>query len=187
MKNNNNIMLILVGVFLLVAIAVVSIKIVNQEKGAESLSVQQNFVLKSIDGTAFNLNMDKKKIIIEGMENKIVFLKVFGWDCKFCMKEVPELIELKESLPDKFAVLAIEAQNNSKDLSLSNIKKYGINYPIILGENNDKFYRYLQEHYGWTGIIPLTIVISTKGDVLAFELGQKSYSLSELFKASLEK
>ena len=187
MKNNNNIMLILVGVFLLVAIAIVSIKIVNQDTGSESLLVKQKFVLQSTDGTAFNLNMDKKKIIIEGMENKIVFLKVFGWDCKFCMKEVPELIKLKESLPDKFAVLAIEAQKSSKDLALSNIKKYGINYPIVLGESHDKFYRYLQEQYGWTGIIPLTIVISTKGDVLAFELGQKSYSLSELFKASLEK
>jgi len=187
MKKNNNIILLLLGIFLLIAIAIVSVKILDQEKVSEPLSPKQNFVLESINGKKFNLKTDTKKIIIEGMENKIVFLKVFGWDCKFCMKEVPELIKLKESLSDKFAVLAIEAQNNSKNLSLNNIKKYGINYPIILGENQEKFYRYLQEQYGWTGIIPLTIVISTKGDILAFELGQKSYSLSELFKASVEK
>jgi thiol-disulfide isomerase/thioredoxin len=187
MKKNNNIILLLLGIFLLIAIVIVSVKILDQEKVFEPLSPKQDFVLESIDGKIFNLKTDTKKIMIKGMENKIVFLKVFGWDCKFCMKEVPELIELKESLPNKFSVLAIEAQNSTRDLSLNNIKKYGINYPIILGENQDKFYKYLQEQYGWTGIIPLTIVISTKGDVLAFELGQKSYSLSELFKASIEK
>jgi thiol-disulfide isomerase/thioredoxin len=187
MKKNHNIMLILLGILLLVAIAVVSIKILDQDKENELLSPKQTFHLTAIDGTTFTLKTDKKKIVIEGMENKIVFLKVFGWNCQFCMKEIPELIELKTSLPNKFAVLAIEAQNTPKDVSLENIKKYGINYPVIQGEKQEKFYRYLQEQYGWTGIIPLTIVLSTQGDVLAFELGQKSYSLSELFKASLEK
>jgi thiol-disulfide isomerase/thioredoxin len=187
MKKNNNIILLLLGLFLLIAIAVVSIKILDQKKVSEPLSPKQNFVLTSINGGSFNLHTDTKKIVIDGMENKIVFLKVFGWNCQFCMKEVPELIELKQSIPEKFAVLAIEAQKSTKEDSLEKIKKYGINYPIILGKDQDKFYRYLQEQYGWTGIIPLTIVISTKGDVLAFELGQKSYSLSELFKASLEK
>jgi thiol-disulfide isomerase/thioredoxin len=187
MKKNNNIMLIFLGIFLIIAIVLVYIKILDQDKVLAPLSSSQNFALKSIDGTVFNLKTEKKKILIEGMENKVVFLKVFGWDCNFCMKEVPELIELQGSLSDKFSVIAIEAQNHSENISLKNIKKYGINYPIILGKNQDKFYRYLQEQYGWTGIIPLTIVISTKGDVLAFELGQKSYSLSELFKASLEK
>jgi len=187
MKKNNNIILILLGIFLLVAIAVVSIKILDQENISKPLSSKQKFTIKAVDGTIFNLTTETKKIIIEGMENKIVFLKVFGWDCQFCMKEVPELIKLQDSLSDKFSVIAIEAQNHTLDTSLKNIKKYGINYPIVLGDGQDKFYRYLQEQYGWTGIIPLTIVISTKGDVLAFELGKKSYSLSELFKASLEK
>jgi len=182
----NNITLILLGLFLIVAIVLVSIKIINQDKVSTYLSSEQTFILKAIDGTVFNLKAEKKKIMIEGMENKIVFLKVFGWDCTFCMKEVPELIELQETLSDKFAVVAIEAQNHSRDKSKSEIEKHGINYPIIFGQNQDEFYRYLQEQYGWTGIIPLTIVLSTKGDVLAFELGKKSYSLSELFKSSLE-
>ncbi len=183
----NNILFILLGIFLLISIIFISIKIIDQDQKQTPLSAKQNFTLNSIDGKSFNLKTEKKKIIIDGMENKIVFLKVFGWDCKFCMKEVPQLIELKNTISDKFAVLAIEAQNHTLDTSLVNIKKYGINYPIILGKDQDMFYRYLQEQYGWTGIIPLTIVLSTKGDVLAFELGKKSYSLSELFKASLEK
>ena len=187
MKKNNNMLLIVVGISLIIAIVFISIKIMEQDKVLLPFSSNGNFVLKSTDGTLFNLKTEKKKIMIEGMENKIVFLKVFGWECKFCMKEVPELIELQNRLSDKFAVIAIEAQNHSLDTSLSEIKKHGINYPIILGQNQDKFYMYLQEQYGWTGIIPLTIVLSTKGDVLAFELGKKSYSLSELFKASLEK
>jgi thiol-disulfide isomerase/thioredoxin len=162
-------------------------KIVDQDKKEPPLLAKQNFTLSSIDGKVFNLKTDAKKIFIKGMENRIVFLKVFGWDCQFCMKEVPELIDLQDRLSDKFAVLAIEAQNHTLEKSLENVEKYGINYPVVLGKNQEKFYRYLQEQYGWSGIIPLTIVISTKGEVLAFELGKKSYSLSELLKASMEK
>jgi len=187
MKKNNNIILILLGIFLIVAITLVSIKILDQDKVSTPLAPEQHFEMHATDGSVFNIKTEKKKIKIDGLENKIVFLKVFGWDCKFCMKEVPELVELQNTLSEQFSVLAIEAQNHSLDNSLENIEKYGINYPIILGDDQERFYRYLQEQYGWTGIIPLTIVLSTKGDVLAFELGKKSYSLSELFKASLEK
>ena len=66
------------------------------------------------------------------MENKVVFLKVFGWDCTFCMKEVPELIKLKNSLPEAFDVIAIEAQEHSADEAKKFIEEYGINYPIVL-------------------------------------------------------
>ena len=182
----NTILLILLGISLLVSIALVSIQLVNQEKIEPALSSEEQFTFKTVNGTTFNLKTEKKRMMIEGMENKIVFLKVFGWNCTFCMKEVPELIKLQESLSDKFTVLAIEAQNHSRDTSLKEIEKHGINYPIILGQDQDKFYRYLQEQYGWSGIIPLTIVLSEKGDVVAFELGKKSYSLSELFHASLD-
>jgi peroxiredoxin len=95
------------------------------------------------------------------------------------------LVNLKNKLGDSFEVIAIEAQEYSNEESLKYIKEYGINYHIIPGESHADFYAYLQEKYAWTGIIPLTIVISKAGDVLAFELGAKSYSLSGLMKAAL--
>jgi len=144
-----------------------------------------DFVFETVKNERIELDVKDKIFKIKGMEEKTVFLKVFGWDCKYCQKEIPELVNLKNELGDSFEVIAIEAQQYSNEESLNYIKEYGINYHIVPGEAHSKFYAYLQEKYGWTGIIPLTIVISKGGNVLAFELGAKSFSLSELMKAAL--
>jgi len=150
-------------------------------------SNEQNFQFKTLEGKIFNIKAGNRTFQIEGMENKVIFLKVFGWDCNFCKKEIPELINLKKNLPDTFDVIAIEAQQHSTEESKKFVKQFGINYHIVEGEKQKDFYTYLQKQYGWTGVIPLTIVLSKDGYVLAFERGSKSYSLSELFQASLIK
>jgi len=146
-----------------------------------------DFLFETVNNKKIEIDVEDKFFKIKGMENKTVFLKVFGWNCKYCKKEIPELIKLKNRLGDSFEVIAIEAQNHTKEESLKYMEEYGVNYQIILGNSNSKFYAYLQEKYGWTGIIPLTIVIGKDGKVLAFEIGAKSYSLSELMKAALSR
>ncbi len=37
------------------------------------------------------------------------------------------------------------------------------------------------------GLIPVTIVFGKSGDILAYEVGVKSYTLAELIKASISK
>jgi thiol-disulfide isomerase/thioredoxin len=146
-----------------------------------------DFLFETVNNKKIEIDVEDKIFKIKGMENKTVFLKVFGWNCKYCKKEIPQLVKLKNKLGDSLEVIAIEAQHHSKEESLQQIKKYGINYHIVSGESHSKFYAYLQKKYGWTGIIPLTIVIGKEGKVLAFEIGAKSYSLSELMKASLSR
>ncbi|MCK4440506.1 MAG: TlpA family protein disulfide reductase [Sulfurovaceae bacterium] len=149
--------------------------------------VDSKFDFKTVDGKDFKVKTNTKKIEIEGLENKIVFLKIFGWDCKYCQKEIPQLINLKRDLGDTFEVVAIEAEKHSNEESLKYIKKYGINYEIVNGNEQKRFYDYLQVHYGWSGLIPLTIVLGKGGNILAYEVGAKSYTLAELMKASLAK
>ena len=144
-----------------------------------------DFLFETVKNKKIEIDVEDKVFKIKGMENKTVFLKVFGWNCKYCKKEIPELINLKNKLGDSFEVIAIEAQDYSDEASLKYIEEYGINYHIVSGRTHSDFYAYLQEKYGWTGIIPLTIVISKDGEVLAFELGAKSFSLAELMKAAL--
>ncbi len=144
-----------------------------------------DYIFETIDGTKLEIEVEDRAFHVKGFEDKTLFLKIFGWDCKFCQKEIPQLIQLKEELKDSFEVIAIEAQEHTIEESKEAIKKYGINYYIVPGDTHKDFYRYLQEKYGWTGIIPLTIVVAKGGKVLAFELGEKSYSLSELLKAAL--
>lgn len=159
-------------------------KVLNLFSKTEAV-FQSDFLFETVKKQKIEIDVEDNFFRIKGMENKTVFLKVFGWDCKYCKKEIPELINLKNHLGDTFEVVAVEAQQYSNEASLKYIKEYGINYHIISGTGESNFYTYLQEKYGWTGIIPLTIVISKTGKVLAFELGEKSYSLAELMKAAL--
>jgi len=186
--NKNKILIVV----LMVLIAGVIVYFTSQNKteglgGAQQVKIASNsdFIFKTVNGETIELSVADKEFHIKGMDDKIVFLKVFGWECKFCQKEIPELVKLKKELGDSFEVVAIEAQQHSDEMSRQKIKEYGINYHIVSGENQKEFYAYLQEKYGWTGIIPLTIVVAKGGAVLAFELGAKSYSLSELMQASL--
>ena len=186
MKKQITLLISIIGALLLVIGLLFYTKVIEIKK-LDNSSVVNYFQFKTLDGIKFNIEAEKRKFKIEGMEGKIVFLKVFGWDCEFCKKEIPQLINLKKSLSDTFDVLAIEAQGHTDEQSKSFIKKYGINYNIVAGDKEKSFYAYLQKQYGWTGVIPLTIVLSKEGYVLAFEQGSKSYSLSELLKASLLK
>jgi thiol-disulfide isomerase/thioredoxin len=120
------------------------------------------------------------------MQNRIVFLKVFGWNCKYCQKEIPELIKLKKQFDGAFDIIAIESQQHSTQENLKFSNEKDINYHIVTGSKYKRFLQYLKEHHGWSGVIPLSIVISEGGTILAFEIGAKSYTLAELLKVSLQ-
>jgi thiol-disulfide isomerase/thioredoxin len=143
------------------------------------------FTFQTVDNRDFKLKTSSKKMVISGLEDKIVFFKIFGWDCQYCKKEIPELINLKNDLANSFEIIAMEAQKHSREESLKYIKEYGINYSVIDGNEEKRFYDYLKVHYGWNGVIPLTIVLGRGGKVLAYEVGVKSYNLSELMKISI--
>jgi len=164
----------------------IRIKVEEQEKLLFP-PIDTEFSFKTINGVEYKLKTSAKKIKIDGLKNKLVFLKSFGWDCQYCKKEIPELVKLKGDLGDTFEVVAIEAQEHSTEESQAYIKKYGINYGIVDGVEQIRFYNYLKAHYGWSGIIPLTIVLGKDGNILAYEVGAKSYTLAELMKASIER
>lgn len=187
MNKQISILLSILGALILGIGVLFYTKVLEIKQTTPSGIKQKSFQLEALDGKTFTIEAENRKFKITGMEGKIVFLKIFGWDCEFCKKEIPQLIKLKKSLHDTFDVLAIEAQNHSDKESIELIQKYGINYTIVSGKEHERFYAYLQKQYGWEGIIPLTIVLSKKGYVLAFEAGSKSYSLSELLKVSLSK
>ena len=163
-----------------------SLPLSNNSTGS-SIEVVKEFSLKSLDNQVFTLHASHKKVIIDELTDKIVFLKIFGWQCQYCQKEIPELIELKNDFFDTFDVIALESQKHSEKENLEEIKKHKINYHIVSGNGYDDFYAYLKKEYKWQGIIPVTMIIGEKGEVLAFEEGSKSYTLTGLLKMALER
>jgi len=182
-KNKINI-LILITVIILFLISIFFY--ISQKKSTPSFSPNQNFFLKSVRSKEFNINATQNHLKIPQLKGKIVFLKVFGWDCPYCQKEIPELIKLKNKFKTAFDTIAIESQHHSHKENLDFIKIQNINYTIINGDKEKKFLEYLKHVYNWNGVIPLTIVIDSRGKILAFEVGYKSYSLTTLLETTLK-
>jgi len=149
------------------------------------LSSNQHFQFTTVQNRKFHIRTRKNYIEIEELKGKIVFLKVFGWECQYCRKEIPELIKLKSKFITAFDTIAIEEQHHSKS-NIDYIKRYNINYNIVDGDKEERFLQYLKDEYQWNGVIPLTIVIDASGKVLAFEVGYKSYSLTTLLQTTLK-
>jgi peroxiredoxin len=151
-----------------------------------STATVKKFTFKSLNNREINIEVNNKKLIVDGFQNKIIFLKVFGWECQYCKKEIPELIELKNEFSDSFDVIALEAQKHSEKENREAIEKYKINYHIVSAIGHSDFYNYLKDEYNWHGVIPLTMIIGEGGEILAFEEGSKSYTLAGLLKMALE-
>jgi len=149
-------------------------------------SLESTFNFKTVNGKDFKIKTTDKKMEIEGLRDKLIFLKIFGWDCKYCQKEIPELIKLKKQFDGAFDIIAIESQEHSTQENLKFSDEQNINYHIVTGSKYKRFFEYLKQEYKWNGVIPLTIVIDATGKILAFEVGYKSYSLTTLLQTTLK-
>ncbi len=181
MKNNNYKIVILV---VILTLSIIYFYLSKQDFFTSNYS--ENFIFNTSKGRVLHIKASKNNFKIEELKGKIIFLKVFGWNCQYCQKEIPELIKLKNNFKKAFDVIAVEAQHHSSQENIDLIKKNSINYNIVEGDKQKLFFNYLKENYGWTGIIPMTIVIGTDGKILAFEVGSKSYSLANLLHSTLK-
>ncbi len=185
MKNNNSKVLI-VGIVAISILILSTIYFYLSKQKSPSLNFNQNFIFNSIKSKEFNIKASKNNFQIKELKGKIIFLKVFGWDCEYCQKEMPELVRLKNKFRTAFDIIAIESQHHSNQENLDFIEKNHINYNIVDGDKQKSFLDYLKQAYKWDGVIPMTIVIGTDGKILAFEVGYKSYSLTTLLQTTLQ-
>ena len=176
---------LIISMVLLLLIGVLYLNIIKTNTKTSPPSTQP-FLFTSVKNRTFHIVMPPNHIKIEELKGKIVFLKVFGWNCQYCQKEIPELIQLKKKFKGAFDTISIEEQHHTTQEHLKFIEKYHINYNIVNGDKQKRFLEYLKEKYKWNGVIPLTIVLDAHGKILAFEVGYKSYSLTKLLQTTLK-
>ena len=184
MKSNNYKKVTLGIVLLSLLLSVIYLYLSKQQTSL--LNANQNFIFTGLNNKKFNILATKNHFLVKELKGKVIFLKVFGWDCEYCQKEIPELIKLKNKFETAFDIIAIESQPHSNQEHLEFIEKNHINYNIVEGEKQKRFLDYLKEEYKWNGVIPMTIVIGTDGKILTFEVGYKSYSLTTLLQTTLQ-
>ncbi|MCK5853753.1 MAG: TlpA family protein disulfide reductase [Sulfurovaceae bacterium] len=130
---------------------------------------------KSVQGSAIQIGERKNGFTFPSHPGKVVILEMFGKTCPHCIKEIPTLKKLKSRYGSKLEVVGIHSQGiMGKSTAKRFISQHRINYPIIDSTKATDLQYFIQNTYGWTGVLPFTMVIKdgvTEGSIS----GEASY------------
>ncbi len=124
-----------------------------------------NFSLTSTEG---------KTIKLSDFRGKVVVLDFWATWCPPCKAEIPDFIKLYSKYKgDGFQMLGVSLDQAGMSAVKPFMKEYGINYPIMLGNNQ------VVADYGGINAIPTTFVIDKHGKVRASFVGYRPASVFE--------
>lgn len=116
--------------------------------------------LRSIQGKPITIVERSNGFIFPQYKNKIVILEMFGKKCNHCIKEMPTLNRLRSQYRGKVEIIAVQVEERmSAAEAKSLIRRHNIHYPLIAGETATNLQYNIQNTYGWTGILPFTMII----------------------------
>jgi len=115
---------------------------------------------KSVQGSSIKIGERKNGFTFPNHPGKVVIIEMFGRTCPHCIKEIPTLKKLKRKYGSKLEVIGIHSQGiMGKSNAQRFISQYRVNYPIIDSTNATDLQYFIQNTYGWTGVLPFTMVI----------------------------
>lgn len=108
----------------------------------------------------------------EQFKGKVVLLNFWATWCPPCRREIPGLIKLQQAYADRgLVVVGVSFDYKSPKKVAPFMKKYGINYPVAMGDNT------IAENYGGGSslALPTTFIIDRDGRMVASHRGYASY------------
>ena len=106
------------------------------EKSVESVDPKK-FTLTTTKGEIITLTLNSQTIASKELENKIVLVNFWAPWCEPCKKEMPSFVELQEKYKNNFIILGVLFDKNiSKEELTDFMKKYNMNFPVTVGEEN---------------------------------------------------
>ena len=107
-------------------------------------------------------DLNGKTINSSDFKGKMVILNFWATWCLPCRAEIPDFIEMAKQYQDKgLVIIGISLDSVQPSEVAAFVKKAGINYPIVMG-NQD-----VAAAYGGIEAIPTTFVIDAKGKLSA--------------------
>ena len=135
------------------------------EAHATELKTAPDFNLKKFDGGMAKLS---------DYLGKVVILDFWATWCPPCIKEIPDFVELQKEYGDKgLAILGISLDQNPKQALPKFIKKYKVNYSILLTDGK------VDKAFGGVTGIPTTFVIDRKGEIYKQYVGFRPKQIFE--------
>ncbi|MFV7790592.1 TlpA family protein disulfide reductase [Aliarcobacter lanthieri] len=102
--------------------------------------ISQSFVLLTTDEKFISFKSTESGLDFDEFKgNKAVIIDVFATWCPPCIESIPKLREIKEKYQDDLEIVSVLFQDEKTVEEIKEfIKEYQINYPITMGEENDK-------------------------------------------------
>ncbi len=125
------------------------------------------FTLKEKGAPTLHVKEMKNGVLFKEYKGKVVLLNFFGKHCKWCMKEIPDLVALQKKYGNKFQVVAIHAQEPMTPGERSRLDhRFHFNYPIFESDHNYSFTKYISQRAGWTGSLPFSVIFDKDGNAV---------------------
>lgn len=122
-----------------------------------NLDKAPDFALKSVDG---------KTVKLSDYKGKIVIVDFWATWCPPCRKGIPDLISIQSEYKNDLVIIGIslDSEKTIKDVP-GFVKNYGINYPIVYG--NEK----VANDFGGIQGIPTAFIIDKNGSIADMHVG----------------
>lgn len=137
----------------------------TQEGGIEEKTYKDGdkIELTSVVGSKYTLLRQNGGFVVEGHEDKIVMLDIFGTFCPPCQKEAAHLMDLQIKNVEDFILIGFNSfETVSNEYVVENFsKKYNAYYFIVNSKENDKMIETILQDidYKKTLQIPFKVVL----------------------------
>lgn len=118
--------------------------------------------------------LEGKTVKLSDYKGKIVIIDFWATWCPPCRKGIPDLIDLQKTYSKELVVIGIslDQERTIKDLKPF-IQNYGINYPVVLGDEK------VVRDYGGVNAIPTSFIVDQKGFIVDSHVGLVPKSVYE--------
>jgi len=139
--------------------------------GIMHAAADDTITLKTINDKTIHIVGTEKGFTIPEYKGKILFVEFWGTHCPPCLMSIPHYIELTKKYKDQMSMLAIEVQSTSKEKLKAFAKAKGMNYDVVDYKSGYSFVEYITQRAGWTGSIPLLLILDQEGVVQIVQPG----------------
>ena len=148
---------------------------ISKDELKKTPKVGEQHILQSIRGKTITIIERKRGFFFPQYKNKVIILEIFGKDCPHCLKEIPILRKIRNRYRGKLEIISIQAQGRmSRGEARNYINRHRIRYPIIEGDDATNLQYFIQATYGWSGILPYTLVVKNGVTELSYS-GETDY------------
>ena len=101
------------------------------------------------------------------LRGKKVLINFWSITCEACLKDIPTLNRLHDSLKDQnFMVIGVAASHDAPPAVIDGIRKLGINYPVALDVHGE-----VSKAFGDIRVTPTNVLVDPQGNINSAERG----------------